>query len=61
MFKKFFLVKCNRTLVQLIENRASELSLTIPEYFKYSAIKDIENVEIMKTSIEIRKDNEYSR
>lgn len=61
MFKKFFLVKCNRTLGQLVENRASELGMTIPEYFKYLAIKDIEDTEMKKTTNEIRKDSEYSR
>lgn len=59
MFKKFFLIKCSCTLVQQLETRASELGLTIPEYFKYLAIKDVENKEIMKTKNEIRKDGKY--
>lgn len=61
MFKKFFLVKCNRTLARMIENRASELGLTIPEYLKYLTINDIENVEMKKSTNEICKDGEDSR
>lgn len=59
MSKRFFLVKYNRPFVQLIENRASELDMTIPVYFKYLAIKDIYDLEIMKTTNEIHNDNEY--
>lgn len=37
---------CSRTLKDIFKKRATQLELTIEEYIKYIAIKDIEETDI---------------
>lgn len=44
-FKKIIIFLCSRNFKYMVKERANHMGLTIPEYLKFLAVKDIEEAE----------------